>query len=410
MFQINPWPKTILHLDANAFFASVMQAVNPRLKNKPVVIGAERGIATAVSYEARTLGIKRGELINKIEKDYPQVVVLEGDYGLFSLFSQKMFTILRQYSPVVEEYSVDEGFMDIAGLKRPYHCTYQQIAAKIQAQIYYELGLPVSIGISISKSLAKLASGFIKPKGITVIKGPEIEKFLAKIPLIKIWGVGSSTVNYLNKFGVRNALQFANLPAAVFSKQSNIRLNKAHWEIRQELRGQAIYQINPEVKNHYQSISKTETFRPATGEQSIVWAHLLHNIESAFQKARQYHYSVRKMTIYLKTQQFSYFFKKIVLEQKQQYPLQFRNKIRQAFAEIFKPKQLYRATGVILTELSLSRLEQASLFERLPKISNQKVQALYRALQAQPKLDFGTSLYLPQSQARSHFNLPMLEI
>lgn len=418
MLQPYSWPSAILHLDANAFFASVMQAVNPKLKGKLVVVGAERGIATAISYEAKKFGITRGMLMADIKKLCPKVVILEGDYQLFSLFSQKMFQILQQYSPIVEEYSVDEGFLDIFGLRRPFHASYQQIAQKIQTQINQELGLPVSIGVSLTKSLAKLASGLIKPQGITLIPGYKIEAFLSKVSLIKVWGIGPSTAAYLQKFGIKTALQFVNLPESLFQQKQPIKLNKTIYEIWAELRGRMVYQINPEAKNHYQSISKTNTFRPPTTNSSFLWAHLQKNIENAFAKARQYGYFVKKMTIFLKTQQFRYLATEIKLTCKQQYPLLCREQIKTAFAKIYQSKTLYRTTGVILNELSQDAQQQGNLFDNRTTKSLPKIKALYQAISKQPKIDFGASLYLkpkPNSnlvreKTLPRFSLPMLEI
>lgn len=418
MLQPRAWPKAILHLDANAFFASVMQAVQPKLKGKPVVVGAERGIATAISYEAKKFGITRGMLMHDIKKLCPKVTVLEGDYELFSLFSQKMFAILRQYHPTVEEYSVDEGFMDVTGLRRPLHCSYLQLAKKIQSQINQELGLPVSIGISLTKSLAKLSSGLVKPQGITLIPGYKIEETLAKVPLIKVWGIGPATANYLQQFGIHNALQFINLPETVFQKKCHLRLNKNHWEIYQELRGQMVYQINSEIKNQYQSIGKTQTFRPSTNNPKVIWAHLQKNAEGAFAKARQYGYFVSKLLVFLKDQRFRYYSREIKLAQKQQYPWLCRQQLKTAFVSLYRSNNFYRATGIMLIDLSQSSQEQGSLFTEYDQQSLTKVKALYQVLQQQPKVDFGASLYLkknsglnsPVTKSLPRFNLPMLEI
>lgn len=418
MLQPRAWPKAILHLDANAFFASVMQAVQPKLKGKPVVVGAERGIATAISYEAKRFGVTRGMLMHDIKKLCPEVVILAGDYELFSLFSQKMFAILRQYHPTVEEYSVDEGFMDVTGLRRPLHCSYLQLAKKMQLQINQELGLPISIGISLTKSLAKLASGLVKPQGITLIPGYKIENVLTKIPLVKVWGIGPATANYLQQFGIHNALQFINLPETVFQKKSQIRLNKNHWEIYQELRGYSAYQINPGAKNQYQSIGKTQTFRPSTNDDKVVWAHLQKNAEEAFAKARQYGYFVNKLLVFLKDQHFHYYSQEIKLEQKQQYPWLCRQQIKAAFTSLYRSNTFYRATGVMLIELSKNSQEQGNLFTKSHQQALPKIKALYQVLQQQPKVDFGASLYLkkesvlnsPATKPLPRFSLPMLEI
>lgn len=419
MFQPQTWPRAILHLDANAFFASVMQTVYPKLKNKPVVVGAERGIATAISYEAKQFGVKRGMLMHQIKKICPKIIILKGDYALFSLFSQKLFNLLRQYNPTLEEHSVDEGFMDIYGLRRPYHCSYLQLAQRIQQQINRELGLPVSIGVSLTKSLAKLGSGFCKPQGITLIPGNQIESFLSKIPLIKVWGIGPATTGYLKQFKINNALEFVNLPEAVFQNKTQIRLNKAHWEIYQELRGNMVYRINPETKTKYQSIGKQETFRPATNNLNLLWAYLQKNTEAAFQKARQYGYFVSKFLVILKSQQFQVFCKEVKLSQKQQYPWLCRQQLKTAFTALYQPNTLYRATGILLTQLSQNSQEQAGLFNEPSEKPLPKIKALYQILEQQPKIDFGTSLYLqtkpsPASAKKlktlPQFSLPMLEI
>jgi len=415
MLTLQSWPRAILHLDGNAFFASVMQAAHPRLKGQPVVVGAERGIATAISYEARAYGIKRGMLTHEIRQRCPKVIVLAGDYELFSLYSQRMFTVLRRYSPLVEEYSVDEGFADLTGLRRPLHASYQEIGAKIQAEIKQELDLPVSVGISLTKSLAKLASGFVKPLGLTLVSGQKIEAFLKQIAVEKVWGIGPATASYLKKFNIQTALQFANLPPSVFNKTASLRLTKPHLEIWQELRGEVVYLLNPNTKNQYQSISKTRTFRPNSQDPNQVWAELLNNIEQAFAKARHYGYFVKKALIFLKTSSFRYRGTEIIFSQKEEFPLLARTILRRGFKTIFDPALSYRATGCTLLELSESRREQINLFSEPALIPPQKAQALYRVLKENRKIDFAASLFLrhctpPPTAVSPRFTIPMLEI
>ena len=413
MFQIQAWPRAILHLDGNAFFASVMQASYPRLRGKPVIVGAERGIATAISYEAKTYGIKRGALTSEAKKLCPGVIILQGDYELFSLYSQKMFTILRRFSPLIEEYSVDEGFADLSGMRRPLHLSYRGIAEKIQAQIKQELDLPVSVGVSLTKSLAKLASGFKKPLGITLVSGPRIEDFLALIPVENVWGIGAATTNYLHKFGVKTALEFVRL------KSHSLSLNKNHLEIQTELSGNSVYALNPQAKNKYQSISKTRTFRPATADRNIVWAELLNNVEEAFEKARTYGYSVKKMAIFLKTNKFRYFGGEIKFCRKEKYPMLFREPVRQAFDKLYDARQSYRATGCVLVDLSETESEQGQLFATPSPINQERAKLLYDTHLRGQKLDFGAALYLRHHHAKEapekdknlpRFSLPMLEI
>lgn len=341
------------------------------------------------------------------------MIILPGDYELFSLYSQRMFALLRRFSPIVEEYSVDEGFADLSGMRRPLHSSYGGIARKVQEAMRRELDLSVSVGVSLTKSLAKLASGFQKPLGITVIPGTRIESFLSRIPVQKVWGIGPATTSYLAKFGITTALQFTQL------KSNSVSLNKNHLEIQQELLGYQVCQLNPAAKNQYQSISKTRTFRPPSCHREILWAELQHNIEEAFAKARTYGYFVKKMFVFLKTQQFRYLGAEIKFDQKQQYPLLFRAKVRRAFQNIFNPKYEYRATGAVLTELSETTKEQISLFADAPVIEPQRARALYQVLQHNRKIDFGASLYLRHHHAKEQpsfktalprLNIPVLEI
>src|SRR5512140_578528 len=178
---ITSWPRAIMHLDADAFFASCEQAVRPELRGRPVICGKERGIVAAASYEAKTKGVSRGVRLSDVKKICPDAVILPSDYETYSLFSVRMFEILRRFSPDVEEYSIDEAFVDLTGLRRSFHGPYGMIAKKMQETIEMELGITVSVGVSLSKVLAKIGSKYNKPHGLTLIPGREIHIYLRKI-------------------------------------------------------------------------------------------------------------------------------------------------------------------------------------------------------------------------------------
>ena len=386
MFQVRSWPNVILHLDGDAFFASVMQAIKPSLKGKPIVVGKERGIATAISYEAKKFGIKRGMRAQEIKKLCPNCLFLESDYEAYGLFSQKMFSIFHSFSPWVEEYSVDEGFADLKGLRRPYQMTYPQIGQAIKERIESSLGISVSIGISLTKSLAKLASSFQKPSGLTIINGPAIEKFLGLIPLHKVWGIGENTTAYLEKLKLKTALDLA-LKSESFIKNH---LTKPYLEIWHELRGVKVYKLNTSQKTTYKSISKSQTFRPPTSNPHLLWARILDNIEQAFQKARRFNFQAGKVILFLKTQSFAYHATEIKLIAKTSYPLLIRNDLEQGFKKIHQKEILYRATGCYLADLEDDRTTQTSLFT--DRTWEEKTKKIYPLLD-EGKVDFGTSLF-----------------
>src|SRR5512135_266914 len=132
---IRSWPRAILHVDADAFFASCEQALHPELKGRPVITGKERGIVAAASYEAKARGVTRAMRLFEVKKVCPEAVILPSDYESYSLFAMRMFEILRRFSPDVEEYSIDEAFADLTGLRRTWHGPYGLIAEKIQKTI-----------------------------------------------------------------------------------------------------------------------------------------------------------------------------------------------------------------------------------------------------------------------------------
>lgn len=404
MFQIRSWPNVILHLDGDAFFASVMQAVNPSLKGKPVITGRERGIATAISYEARKFGIPRAMRIAEIKKKFPQCIIVDSDYELYDLFAKKMFSILRSFTPYVEEYSIDEGFADIKGLRKPLNMSYEGIGKAIKEKIESSLGISVSVGISLTKSLAKLASSFWKPSGFTVIDGPSIESLLDKTPIGNVWGIGYNTTAYLQKLGIHTALQFALQPEELITS----RLTKPFFEIWRELRGNKMYELNMSEKKSYQSITRSQTFHPPTNDFDIVWARLFHHIEDAFYTARNCQYQVKSLTIFLKTQEFKYHVSEIKLQESIAYPFLIRGIIKKAFEQLYQKNLLYRTTGCTLTQLQENATIQQSLFSQNAKLQ-EKVKKIYPLYEAK-KVDFGSMFFDKPSvvKEKKKMNLPML--
>jgi len=386
MFQIRSWPETILHIDGDAFFASVTQAVNPQLKGKPVVTGHERGIATAISYEAKKYGIHRGMRFFEIRKLCPECVFVDSDYELYTLFSCRMFEILRQFSFEVEEYSIDEGFMGLKGLRRPLNMTYEEMGKKIKDTIESNLGITVSIGISLTKSLAKIASNFRKPSGLTVIDGRSIETFLKQVPVKDIWGIGEQTSSYLKKLNIHTAYQFVMLSEDFIHKN----LSKPFFEIWQELRGKKIFELSLEKKTTYQSISKTETFHPPTNNKDVLWSRLLKHIEDAFTKARSFHYRVGKIHMFLKTQDFKYHTIEIKLPSMTSYPLLIRKQLEEGFTRIHQEGILYRTTGCTVTDLEQNTVTQQTLFQN-DKLE-ERMKKIYPFIDAK-KIDFGSRLF-----------------
>lgn len=360
---ISSWPRAILHVDADAFFASCEQAIHPELRGKPVITGKERGIVAAASYEAKAKGIKRGMRLFEVKKVCPDAVLLPSDYETYSLFSLRMFDILRRFSPDVEEYSIDEAFVDLTGLRRSFHGPYGMIARKMQETVAGELGITVSIGVSLSKVLAKIGSKHDKPHGLTLISGRDIHLYLDKLAVDKVWGIGANTAAFLGKFGIRTALQFARKDESFIRKH----LSKPYQEIWNELNGRSVYPVVTEVKNTYQSISKAKTFTPPSNDEPFVFAQLSKNLENACIKARRYSLAATRLIIFLRRQDFSDSGVEIKLSSPTAYPADLYSALREGFNHIYRSRELYRQTGVVLAGLVPETNVQHTLFDDVPR-------------------------------------------
>lgn len=359
ILTIKSWPQAILHMDADAFFTSCAQATYPTLQGRPVITGKERGIVSAASYEAKAMGVTKGTMLSQARKLCPDAIILPSDYETYSLFSVRMFKILRRFSPDVEEYSIDEAFVNLTGLRRNFHGSYGDIAKKIQDTVNEELNITVSIGVSLTKVLAKLASKHEKPRGLTLIPGRAIHSYLAKLPTDKIWGIGSNTAAFLNKLGVTTALDFARKNEG-FVKEH---LSKPYQEIWHELNGRSIYPVVRESKSNYQSISKAKTFTPPSDKEYFVFAQLSKNLENACIKARRYQLAAKRLVIFLRTQDFKDTGIELKLNRPTAYPVELLGPLRKGFDSIYKPEILYRSTGVVLSGLVEKTNVQHGLFD-----------------------------------------------
>ena len=372
--SLHSWPRAILHVDADAFFASCEQAVNPDLRGKPVITGKERGIVAAASYEAKARGVERGMRLFEVKKVCPDAVILPSDYETYSLFSVRMFDILRRFTPDVEEYSIDEAFADLTGLRRSFHSSYAMIASQIQETMGKELGFTVSIGVSLSKVLAKIGSKWKKPHGLTMIPGMDIHLYLQKLPIEKVWGIGSNTSAYLRKFGIMTALDFARKDEE-FVKE---RLSKPYREIWQELNGHSVYPVVTETKSSYKSISKAKTFTPPSQDEAFVFAQLAKNLEAACIKARRYKLSACLLILFLRTQDFRSAGVELLLDRPSAFPSELFGPLKEGFKTIFHNGTSYRQTGVVLAGLKPEGDVQYSLFDDTLKI--EKMAQVYSAL------------------------------
>lgn len=395
--MLSSYPRAIVHVDGDAFFTSVEQAVHPALRGKPVVTGKERGIIACASYEAKALGIKRGITLWDAKKICPALVVLPSDYETYSIFSKRMFEIMRRYTPEVEEYSIDEGFADLTGMRQLFRKSYPEIAADLQAAINRELDLTVSVGLSLTKGLAKIASDFRKPAGITPVAGKHIHIFLQRVPLADVWGLGPNRVELLEKYGLKTAWDY------VCRDPQWIRslLHKPGLEIWHELRGTAILKVSTEVWRPVASVSKSKTFSEPSTDRDIVYARLIRNLESAFIKLRRHQLRTSELTVSLRTRDYGEHALGARLDRGVTLVQHVTPVVQELFERLYRPGSEYRATGAVLSRLEDDRQRQYDLFDNPARIEHaRRVGDLIGKINARygkHRIFLGTGLHLSRS-------------
>ena len=283
---------TILHVDMDAFFASVEERDNPALKGKAVVVGTGiRGVVSAANYEARKFGIHAAMPVGRAKRLAPHAIFVPPNMSRYSEVSSHIMEIFRSVTPLVEPLSLDEAFLDVTGAKRLLG-DGREIAKQIRAKVEASEGITCSVGIATTKFIAKLASGRCKPNGMLEIASDRVLEFLHPLPVNAIWGVGPKTNEELLKLGLQTVADIANTP-----RQTLIRaLGEAAGASLYELSwGRDYRDVEPvEVDK---SISAVETFDADTEDQEIVLRELLRLTEKATYRMREKNFSARTISI-----------------------------------------------------------------------------------------------------------------
>ncbi len=205
--------RNIIHLDMDAFYASVEQRDRPELKGRPVIVGGslERGVVCACSYETRPFGVRSAMAVSRALRLCPGAVVLPVRMARYQEVSEQIFAIFRRYTDRIEPLSIDEGFLDVSGSERLFGAALE-IARRIRREVRDETGLAVSAGVAPNKFLAKVASELAKPDGLLEVTPAEVDNFLLPLPVSRIWGVGRVTAERLERRGWHNISDLRKVP------------------------------------------------------------------------------------------------------------------------------------------------------------------------------------------------------
>src|SRR5213594_127832 len=206
-----PAEASILHADLDAFYASVEQRDDPRLRNRPVIVGM--GVVLAASYEAKACGVQTAMGGRQARRLCPEAVVVAPRMAAYSEASKAVFKVFENTSPLVEGLSIDEAFLDVRGLQR-ISGTAPEIAFRLRHDVRRQVGLPITVGVARTKFLAKVASGVAKPDGLLVVPPDRELAFLHPLPVERLWGVGAVTGRKLRNVGITTVGEVAQLPEA----------------------------------------------------------------------------------------------------------------------------------------------------------------------------------------------------
>jgi len=247
----------ILHVDMDAFFASVEQRDNPNLRGKPVIVGgvSERGVVSTCSYEARKFGVHSAMPMFMAREKCPNGIYVSGRYGKYVKVSQEVFKIFNEVTPLVEPVSIDEGFLDLSQGKIK---DGMEAARYIKNRVFKEIGLTLSIGISYNKFLAKLASDWNKPNGIKQITKEMLPDILLPLPISKIHGLGKVSVSKLNNMGIYYISDLYRMPKEFYTEY----LGKSGTDIYDRIQG--IDNRKVEIVRERKSVGKEKTLKVDT--------------------------------------------------------------------------------------------------------------------------------------------------
>lgn len=248
-------PKSILHLDMDAFYPAVEVLDNPELKGKPVIVGGgrERGVVSSASYEARKFGVHSAQPMVTAMRLCPHAVFLPVRMKRYKEVSDRLFNIFYEFTPLVEPLSIDEAFLDVTGSERLLGSAVD-IAKQIKQTVLNRIGLTVSAGVAPSKFVAKIASDMEKPDGLTIVPLDQVGKFLAPLPIKKMWGVGKATQEALTRMNVLTFEDLSRVPIKILEKKFGKQGHKMH------VLSLGIDEREVITRRHVKSIGHEETY------------------------------------------------------------------------------------------------------------------------------------------------------
>lgn len=357
--------KYIALIDCDSFFVSCERKLNPELNGVPVsVVSGERGCVISRSREAKLLGVPMGiPLFQAVEK-YPECIYISANHYNYTKISQSVMSILKSFSPNVEVYSIDEAFVDFTGLTKLYKKNYYKLALELKERVANEAGIPVSIGVSRTKTLAKLASDKSKSTRdrIRIAGKASIRELLEKTEIQEVWGIGRKLGVKLRGHGIRTAYDYVQKD----DKWIKTRFGKNGLTIKAELLGVVVSPISNEVELP-KSISDTKSFPEFSSDLNYLKNELSIHIHASCARLRRINCKCRSVGLILKTKDFRTFYEKIQLKVPTDFEFEISRAVFPLLEQMFSANTLYRSIGIVLEEFNSCEQEQLLLFDENPR-------------------------------------------
>ena len=292
---------TILHVDMDAFYASVSLRARPELHGTPVIVGGGggRSVVLSATYEARALGVHSAMPMSRARRIAPQAVVIEPDHRAYAQVSRNVMALFESITPMVEPLSLDEAFLDVSGAMRRLGSP-TAIGELIRARVHDEQQITCSVGVASTKFVAKLASTQSKPDGLLVVPADRVIVFLHPLPVGTLWGVGEKTEEHLARLGLRTVADIANTPLATLQRAlgqaSGTHLHELSW-------GRDPRPVTPHEPE--KSVGNEETFEHDIDDPVIIHAHLLRLSDQVAGRLRAAGYVGRTVSLKVRFADFS---------------------------------------------------------------------------------------------------------
>lgn len=368
--------RSIIHLDLNAFFASVEQQANPELRGKPIaVVGAgHRTVITTASYEARAFGVKTGMAIWEGKRACPELIIVVGNNKQYAQASRQITAMLREYTPLVEVFSIDEAWMDVTH-SRELFGPAEAIAHQLKARIRQTLGLTCSVGIAPNKLLAKLASDMQKPDGLTIIAAEKVAETLERLPVGDLCGVGKRLRQQLAQYlNVHTCGELGRCSEELLVKRFGI-VGKRLKEMGQGIDDSPVVPV--EEEEQVKSVGHSMTLPKDIEQRDDILKRLLQLSEMVGRRARKYGLAGKTVAVQVRLGDFYSNFQK---QASLATPVNLSDDIYQTAVKVFDAMDIdqpIRLLGVSLSNLYDEQNQQMSLFE-----ADRKKERLTQAMDA----------------------------